>query len=528
MRSRGTWLGLTLAAGLLLGASPADAATIFVDDDDPGGPGCGSITNPCETIQEGIDAASAGDTVQVGAGTYVEQLDIDTAITLRGAGPVTMIKSPDGASLDDKFGPGDRRPVVFVHDTGDAATIEDLKVNGDAQGGPGCGFEFFGIAYVNAPGTVADVTVTHIRNQPLDSCESGFAVYNSNLDQATRSWAVRDSTIQDYQKQGITAEEAGLSTTIERNAVTGAPEAVDDIVQNGIRVEDGFADVTGNTVVGNACELPACGLDPLTDELAAGISFLGAVDGTRVLGNDVHGNDAGVMDELGQGTHLVEENDLSGNDAMGVYVDDGELAVNGNDLSDGAIGIAAVSQNDGTDHVPAVGAVGNTILGAGTGVAVSSDGIAPAPTVAASFNRIAGSSTAGLQNDADASITAENNWWGCSSGPEQPACDSIANTGSGGVDFDPWLKMTMTKGPKVNGRRKITVRVRKNSDGDAPLPNEFPDGTPIHFTTTRGTIPSIGTLLDGRASVTLRKPGSTHRATITATLDGQAISIQAR
>ncbi|HLV81630.1 MAG TPA: hypothetical protein VKT32_15185, partial [Chthonomonadaceae bacterium] len=77
--------GAALAAGALaLAAGPlmAGANTIHVPTDYP-------------TIQQGVNAANPGDTVQVAAGTYIEQVVINTPITLAGAGQgSTIIQSP--------------------------------------------------------------------------------------------------------------------------------------------------------------------------------------------------------------------------------------------------------------------------------------------------------------------------------------------------------------------------------------------------------------------------------------------------
>ena len=42
---------------------------------------------------------------------------------------------------------------------------------------------------------------------------------------------------------------------------------------------------------------------------------------------------------------------------------------------------------------------------------------------------------AGIDNGSTATMDAENNWWGCNEGPNQPGCDAVL----GSVDYDSWL-----------------------------------------------------------------------------------------
>ena len=77
-----------LTATLLITAAPLSAATIYVkaDDSTPDGGGCGSLANPCNTLQAGIDNASRGDTVKVRRGVYLENgISIETrGLTITG------------------------------------------------------------------------------------------------------------------------------------------------------------------------------------------------------------------------------------------------------------------------------------------------------------------------------------------------------------------------------------------------------------------------------------------------------------
>ena len=129
----------------------------------------------------------------------------------------------------------------------DGVELHKLTVDGDWQAGQVAGgADFNGITYVNAAGTVADVTIREIGDTPsgdqVSGNQRGNALQVSNTTQKT--FSLIDSTLTLFQKTGAVIRNADV--TISGNDVT-APGIQHVMAQNGIQLSHGTTgDVTGN------------------------------------------------------------------------------------------------------------------------------------------------------------------------------------------------------------------------------------------------------------------------------------------
>jgi len=115
-------LALVLCLTIILVALPSHsvhAATYYVDDDNCPGPGTGTQVDPFCSIQSGIDTASSGDTVQVAAGTYYENITMKSGVVIQGAG--------QGVSTIDGGGNGSVVTAISVDST---AALDGFTVTG--------------------------------------------------------------------------------------------------------------------------------------------------------------------------------------------------------------------------------------------------------------------------------------------------------------------------------------------------------------------------------------------------------------
>jgi len=80
-------------------------ATIFVDANAASG-GNGTAGAPFQTIQDAVNAAANGDTIEVAAGTYREQVTVSGLddLTINGQGDSTVIEMVDAPATTSSRG----------------------------------------------------------------------------------------------------------------------------------------------------------------------------------------------------------------------------------------------------------------------------------------------------------------------------------------------------------------------------------------------------------------------------------------
>lgn len=465
-------LVLILAAmGFLLNApgQVAGQATLYVDgacaDADSDGLCDDGITY--RTIQAAVDDAEEGGTIQVAAGLYVEQVEIDKGLTVVGAGPCTLIRPPDTLSecppLSGNF------PLVCVHDADDVR-LSDFTVDGAGRGN---GLTFHGVGFYEAGGRVTGVEVRGVHDTPFGSSGvRGVGIYARS--DSPHLLTIERAVIHRFHKNGLELGGPGLTAQVAHTTVTGVgPTSL--VAQNGIVVRDGAVGTIGpaNRVEGVALtpEGSSSGVlvwfanaDVVTNTIAdAQIGVYYWASQGRVLDNDVSASATGVGSADYWGV-VVSSPDIS---RVGVAPGSAwpfPLSPDTGTMEDGAS--AALAQQaafqmegnrllGGRDSAESAGVW--LVPGAGTGetrlnaarnrVTGWADGIRIVRKagvnldVGVNWNWIAGNSAYGLRiSGVVGGVQAERDWWGDDSGP---APYGAGNEVTAGVPVTPWLRQTV-------------------------------------------------------------------------------------
>ena len=139
------------------------------------------------------------------------------------------------------------------------------------------------------------------------------------------------------------------------------------------------------------------------------------------------------------------------------------------------------------------------------------------------FNKITGN-TYGLRNDIG-TVNETNNWWGSNANPSTISSDIYNESGT--VIPGTWLVLSVTPSPtNSGGNTSVTADLtHNNTGGDTSSNGHVPDGIPVNFTTTFGTIIGSAYTVKGKAT-TILNLGNTQNATVTTTasVDNQTVS----
>src|SRR5690606_10967607 len=94
------------------------------------------VTQDSGSIQRGIDAAGAGDTVHVDDGIFTEQLVIDKNLDLIGAGAfnTTVLNAPTIMTKSYTQDGRNNFAIVYVHDAADV-DISGFQIDGSTNSG---------------------------------------------------------------------------------------------------------------------------------------------------------------------------------------------------------------------------------------------------------------------------------------------------------------------------------------------------------------------------------------------------------
>mgnify|MGYP005837940323 CR=1 FL=1 len=145
------------------------------------------------------------------------------------------------------------------------------------------------------------------------------------------------------------------------------------------------------------------------------------------------------------------------------------------------------------------------------------------------FNRIVGNSNYGLYSSGNGTVNATNNWWGSNNPIVSSNIGSDICIAGGNVIHDPWLVLNLT-GSVIhvthdnNSNSEITADLTHNNHGGDTSSGALPDGIPINFITTLGTINNSATTRRGKAVATLTSGTNSSATTVSATLDNQTVS----
>jgi hypothetical protein len=306
---------------------------------------CSSLVN-FATIQQAVNAVPSGSTIKVCPGNYHEQVLITQKVTLEGFvssnnDAAVLLPPSTGLVQNTTDARGGVAAQILVQGTAGPVVISNLIVDGTGNQVSDCGSDVRGIVYQDASGTVNRVAVRNeVPGDTPSGCQSGQGIFVEADSGQTAALLVENSSVHNYNKNGIVARYAGASLTATGNYVRGnGVVASGGAAQNGIEIAFGATGkVTSNTVVENV----------YGDTTVATSSDILLFDTAENSSITVSTNTAGNSNiPIGLETDTAGEGDgvtVSSNKVFGATTNDGiDVCTNGNTIKSNTITDSAQS-----------------------------------------------------------------------------------------------------------------------------------------------------------------------------------------
>jgi parallel beta-helix repeat protein len=390
------------------------------------------------TIQDKIDLASTGDTINISAGTYIETVTVNKEVTLLGAnydvdpagstdrGSESVITGAVKITADNVTVNGFKMTsssYIEISDASHSALNVNVSYNilenttwadgaVDLNGGNRCAGGYIGYNTISGASgygiqTIQNDGVIIEHNHVLNS--SGFAAIDAGYHVGT-GIVIHGNTITDSGGKGINywAEDGGVITD---NVISNSNfEAI---------YTDAQATISGNQISGGG--MYGIFVMPWTSGTAAGSTVSGnTISDTNWEGiqsdvpvtityNDISGGYSGIQLSNDASGSVIDGNNIHDNDGFGLSILDSVTDV--------------IVKNNQLANNPWCGVV---VWGYGEGFGIHIN-----------CNEITGNGF-GVYSERTSDVDAECNWWGAVDGPSNCG-PGLGDAVSDNVDFEPWL-----------------------------------------------------------------------------------------
>jgi hypothetical protein len=342
------------------------AATLTVDDDHAQCPGA-----QYSSIQAAVNAAKAGDTINVCPGTYPEQVMVTKKLNINGVNIANQgLALIDPANvLVNSTGLTNGSPVAAVVLADGTSDVNLTNLTVDAGNNQFTDSTLLvGIYYRNASGKVDSVAVRNVELQVgSPGAQTGYGIFAQSGNGGSANLQVTNSSVHDYQKNGIVGQEAATQLTVKNNAVSGLG-ATPNIAQNGIELAFGAkGTVDSNLVIDHiysqctdANNCPAASTNILlfqTGNVKVTNNNTGKsqINIALVTNNAEANNNFTFKGEPLYGVYVVgnsnkvHDNSIFKSDTDGVYIDGANNAANNNTINEAPVGVFQTAASTGTN-----------------------------------------------------------------------------------------------------------------------------------------------------------------------------------